>query len=66
MQQLILNQSLVFKGFCFRFEDFTGRDIVRLKKVLQTAPEFYYSSLRDSLKISLLHSLRFTEALEDI
>ena len=53
-------------SFSFRFKDFTGKDLMRLKKVLHSAPEFYHSSLRDDLKLSLLHILRFSEALENV
>ena len=50
----------------FRFQDFTGEDLMQLKRMLLTAPECYYSTLRDKLNISLLLSLRFTKALEKL
>ena len=50
----------------FRFQDFTGEDLMQLKRMLLAAPECYYTTLRDNLKMSLLHMLRFTKVLQEL
>ena len=49
----------------FRFQDFTGEDMLELKYMFHTAPDFYYSSLKENMKLSLLQILRFTKILKE-
>ena len=59
-------RDCLFTIFLFRFEKFTGDILLQFKKVMQTAPEYFYNSLEKQLDLDLVSSLRFAKALEAI
>ena len=40
--------------------------MLEMQSMLQNAPEFYYTTLRDQLRLSLVDILRFTKALKTL
>ncbi len=52
--------------FFFRFEGFTGDLILQYKRMMNAAPEYFYTSLENKLKLSLLDILKFSKALESL
>lgn len=56
----------VYSFFWNRFKDFDGRMLLQYKRMMHSAPQYFYHSLEDILHLKLVEILRFSQALEEL
>lgn len=50
----------------YRFREFDGRLLIQYKKMMLSAPQFFYHSLENLLHLELVEILGFSQALDEL
>jgi len=56
-------QYCMYLSHC-RFREFDGSMLLQFKKMMQTAPQYFYHCLEDQFGLKVLEVLNFSRALE--